>query len=152
MFEFSSFKNKIHKSAAYTYLFRRVCACTAPSTINNVKFEQIEWPRRCRWHQTEKVRQLFLPEEMKIALGPFLGPFPGSFLGLSYTFAYTRITNWSVKWCDRWHFMVFLAVGFVNADVGPSESECRPYIEKAINELKTGKRIKTINLIKVLHS
>ncbi|XP_022215436.2 uncharacterized protein LOC111069587 isoform X1 [Drosophila obscura] len=28
-------------------------------------------------------------------------------------------------------------VGFVNADVGPSESECRPYIEKAINELKT---------------
>ncbi|XP_017967087.1 sarcalumenin isoform X4 [Drosophila navojoa] len=28
-------------------------------------------------------------------------------------------------------------VGFANADVGPSESECRPYIEKAINELKT---------------
>ncbi|XP_052837036.1 uncharacterized protein LOC128252896 isoform X1 [Drosophila gunungcola] len=28
-------------------------------------------------------------------------------------------------------------VGFVNADVGPSESECRPYIEKAIHELKT---------------
>ncbi|XP_068152252.1 uncharacterized protein [Drosophila tropicalis] len=28
-------------------------------------------------------------------------------------------------------------VGFVNADVGPSESECRPYIEKAISELKT---------------
>ncbi|XP_026840475.1 sarcalumenin isoform X2 [Drosophila persimilis] len=28
-------------------------------------------------------------------------------------------------------------VGFVNADVGPSESECRPYIERAINELKT---------------
>ncbi|XP_017084488.2 uncharacterized protein LOC108116893 isoform X1 [Drosophila eugracilis] len=28
-------------------------------------------------------------------------------------------------------------VGFVNADVGPSESECRPYIEKAIHDLKT---------------
>ncbi|XP_030562725.1 sarcalumenin isoform X2 [Drosophila novamexicana] len=28
-------------------------------------------------------------------------------------------------------------VGFANADVGPSESECRPYIEKAIHELKT---------------
>ncbi|XP_023163587.2 sarcalumenin isoform X1 [Drosophila hydei] len=28
-------------------------------------------------------------------------------------------------------------VGFANADAGPSESECRPYIEKAINELKT---------------
>ncbi|XP_041565681.1 uncharacterized protein LOC108139238 isoform X2 [Drosophila elegans] len=28
-------------------------------------------------------------------------------------------------------------VGFVDADVGPSESECRPYIEKAIHELKT---------------
>ncbi|XP_017846408.1 sarcalumenin isoform X2 [Drosophila busckii] len=28
-------------------------------------------------------------------------------------------------------------VGFANAEVGPSESECRPYIEKAINELKT---------------
>ncbi|XP_055850262.1 histone acetyltransferase KAT6A [Episyrphus balteatus] len=27
---------------------------------------------------------------------------------------------------------------FASADVGPSESECRPYIEKAINELKTG--------------
>ncbi|XP_017873322.1 PREDICTED: sarcalumenin isoform X5 [Drosophila arizonae] len=28
-------------------------------------------------------------------------------------------------------------VGLANADAGPSESECRPYIEKAINELKT---------------
>lgn len=27
---------------------------------------------------------------------------------------------------------------FASAEVGPSESECRPYIEKAINELKTG--------------
>jgi len=39
VFEFSSFKNKIHKSAAY--ISKCVCLCTA-STINNVKFEQIE--------------------------------------------------------------------------------------------------------------
>lgn len=27
---------------------------------------------------------------------------------------------------------------YASSDVGPTESECRPYIEKAINELKTG--------------
>lgn len=42
----------------------------------------------------------------------------------------------------------WFSVGFVNADVGPSESECRPYIEKAIHELKTGKvlNIQLLNL------
>lgn len=27
---------------------------------------------------------------------------------------------------------------YASSDAGPTETECRPYIEKAINELKTG--------------
>ncbi|KPU80423.1 uncharacterized protein Dana_GF18617, isoform C [Drosophila ananassae] len=46
-----------------------------------------------------------------------------------------RLTIWFLLGLTL--FAVSNHVGFVNADVGPSESECRPYIEKAINELKT---------------
>lgn len=43
VFEFSSFKNKIHKSATYIYIYIPKCVCLlSTSTINNVKFEQIE--------------------------------------------------------------------------------------------------------------
>ncbi|XP_044314532.1 uncharacterized protein LOC108052286 [Drosophila rhopaloa] len=46
-----------------------------------------------------------------------------------------RLTIWFLLGLTL--FAVSNHVGFVNADVGPSESECRPYIEKAIHELKT---------------
>lgn len=35
-------------------------------------------------------------------------------------------------------YLSLFADVFASSDVGPTESECRPYIEKAINELKTG--------------
>ncbi|XP_043065213.1 uncharacterized protein LOC108091962 isoform X2 [Drosophila ficusphila] len=49
-----------------------------------------------------------------------------------------RLTIWFLLGLTL--FAVSNHVGFVNADVGPSESECRPYIEKAIHELKDGVR------------
>ncbi|XP_055679186.1 uncharacterized protein LOC129787521 isoform X2 [Lutzomyia longipalpis] len=48
----------------------------------------------------------------------------------------------SVTWLLLLVGFAFLAVSLhdaqVHADVGPSESECRPYIEKAIHDLKSG--------------
>lgn len=41
----------------------------------------------------------------------------------------------------EWNIFLYRLGAFVSGDdsnVGPSEAQCRPYIEKAINELKTG--------------